>query len=75
MAGFGTAIGVVLIAAIIVDLNFKATQRPTISERILKASLYRPIIAVLLTVILTAPVFMLLGHLFFPQHITLSTLK
>ncbi len=66
-AGFGTAVAVLLLLAIVVDLAFQAAAQPTISERTLTAAERYPAIAALIGAVLGLVLGMLLGHLFFPQ--------
>ncbi len=67
VVGFGSAISIGLLTAIWVDVSFVESEKDTISNRVLIASSYRPAIACLITLLLTAPVFLLLGHFFFGQ--------
>jgi hypothetical protein len=69
-AGFGTAVAMLLLLAIIVDEAFLAAGHPTISERTLTAAIRYPAIAALIGAVLGLVIGILLGHLFVPQYVT-----
>jgi len=66
-AGFGVAVGVVMILAVCIDVEFVAGQITTISRRSLDAATRAPAIGVAVSGVLCLLVGMLLGHLFFGQ--------
>ena len=64
-SGFGMAVGMIVAVAVLVDIYFVEEQQTTISRRVLLASIRQPMVACVVALVLTAPVFMLLGHLLF----------
>lgn len=66
-SGFGVAVSLVILLAIIVDAAFIRAGEATISERCLVAGQRWPWIAVLVSLTIVAPFLVLIGHLFFGQ--------
>lgn len=67
--GFGTAVGVLMIFVVIVDVWYIRASSPTISRRVLTVASRWPIIAGLMGAALGLLTGALMGHLFFPQFV------
>lgn len=68
-AGFGVCFACAVLLAIAADLHLACKNDPTISESVYLATTKKMWVAILTTIIITAPVFMLIGHLFFPHAV------
>jgi hypothetical protein len=66
-AGFGVCLGLVILLAVVVDTLWIEDGAATISRRTYEVALRHLWVAVLVTVLVCAPVFLLLGHLFLGQ--------
>lgn len=69
LALYGVGMGLLVILAVAYDIWAVGTGHTTISEWCLAESQARPWLPALLTALVTLPLGMLLGHLWFPQYL------